>query len=601
LSFLEPNLEALGSRFPELASLVASSAEAELELVRAASGEASARAKGGPWLHSSRDPRAEALRLAEASLSRGADTALLLGMGLGYAAEAALERGADRVVACEADPGALKAAFRARDLRALLADERLGFVVGGDSEGVISALEMSGGRKAAILELKASQAGNPGWFEGARRAAERWNAKGEVNDNTLRRFGRLWVRNLARNLGTAASSPGVDRLAGFFAAREGGASAMPAIVLAAGPSLDLVLPRIEEIAQRALVVCVDTALRSLLRAGLEPDFLVVVDPQYWNWRHVAGLSSPASFLVSESAAWPALFRSPRRGTFLAGSLFPLGRRIEAFAGAKGLLGAGGSVATNAWDLCRVMGCAPVWMAGLDLSFPGGQTHAKASLFEQRALASSGRLAPAALAQAAALVGGQGLEAPSAGGGSVRSDPRMLLYAWWFESRFTRPGSPPSYSLSPEGLAIPGLLPGRLEELLSYPRRRDEIAAALDKAAAIGPPAGSAEALPAGLAALRLQLEAIARAAEGAAAEARAGRLAFAGGGDCGPCLGRLAAADSELLRLEARDIAGFLIPSMGELLGSPARDLGESLDRSASLYEGLAASARYHLEVLASA
>jgi predicted methyltransferase len=114
LSFLEPNLEALGSRFPELASLVASSAEAELELVRAASGEASARAKGGPWLHSSRDPRAEALRLAEASLSRGADTALLLGMGLGYAAEAALERGADRVVACEADPGALKAAFRDR-------------------------------------------------------------------------------------------------------------------------------------------------------------------------------------------------------------------------------------------------------------------------------------------------------------------------------------------------------------------------------------------------------------------------------------------------------------------------------------------------------
>lgn len=598
-ALLEANLAALGRRFPELAALVEAAPPAALEMARAASGEPSARGQGGAWLHSSRDPRAESRRVAASFLASGpgagADVIVALGLGLGYVLEALAASGRERLIACEADPGALNAAFRARDLSPLLADERLGFVVGGEPEGLISALELSGGSRAALLELKAAVAANPEWFDRARRAAERWNAKGAVNDNTLRRFGRLWVRNLARNLGAAAASPGVDRLAGLF-------RGIPAVVLAAGPSLDLALPHIAEISRRAVVVCVDTALRSLLRSGSEPDFLVVVDPQYWNWRHLAGLSSPASFLVSETAAWPAVFRQARRGAFLGGSLFPLGRRIEAFAGAKGQLGAGGSVATSAWDLCRIMGCAPVWMAGLDLSYPGGQTHARASLFEQRALASGSRLAPASSAQAEALVGGSSFEAPSADGATVRTDQRMTLYAWWFESRFSRPLSPATRSLSESGLGIPGLERGSVEGLLSLPERRAEIDEALGRAAGMARPDGetarAAADFEAGLASLLAQLESIARTVEEAAVAAARGRSAFGSGGDPSDCIRVLERADESLLALEARDVAGFLLPPLAELLGGGARDLGESLAQSEALYRKLGESARYHLAVL---
>jgi hypothetical protein len=603
---LEVNLAALGARFPELAALVAAAPARELELSMAVSGEPSARLPGGAWLHSSRDPRAEARRLAAASMLPGADTAVLLGLGLGYAAEALADGGAERILACEAEPGALKAAFQARDLSSLLADERLGFVVGGEPEGLISALELAGGRLAAILELTAATAADPDWFERARRAVERWNAKGAINENTLRRFGRLWVRNLASNLRSAAQSPGVDRLAGLFAgggraAPAASASPIPALVLAAGPSLDTVLPYIREISGRAVIVCVDTALRSLLRFGLEPDFLVVVDPQYWNWRHLAGLAAPSSFLISEAAAWPAIFRAPRRGAFLGGSLFPLGHRIEAFAGNKGRLGAGGSVATSAWDLGRLMGCSPLWMAGLDLGYPGGQTHAKASLFEQRALASGTRLIPASSAQAAALVGPTSFEAPAADGGTVRSDQRMALYAWWFESRLSRPGSPPTRSLSGGGLAIPGMAGVAVEEILSWPERRPEIDEALSRAAGMAAPAGAGEGAAAGLAALLRQLESIALTAEEAAAAARRGLSSFAGGGDCGACLAALEAADARLLGIEERDVAGFLLPPLSELVGPKPRDLGESFGRSAAIYLSLAQSARYHIEVLGAA
>lgn len=619
---LASNLAALAGRFPELAASVAAARGRELEPLLAASGEISARLPGGPdragpLLHSSRDPRAEARRVARAArggggeIGRGAagaagsaagaagsaDTAVLLGLGLGYLAEACLEAGFARVIACEAETAAFAADLALRELASLLADERLGFVVGGEPEGLISALELAGGSRAFVLEIAAAEA-DKAWFEAARKAAERWNAKGMANENTLRRFGRLWVRNLARNLPEAAASPGVDCLAGLF-------QGIPALVLAAGPSLDAVLPQIKELSRRALVVCVDTALRSLLCYGLEPDFLVVVDPQYWNWRHLAGLSSPSSFLVSESSAWPAVFRAPRRGAFLGGSLFPLGRRIEAFAGRKGALGAGGSVATSAWDLCRIMGCSPLWMAGLDLGFPEGQTHAKASLFEQRALVSGRRLEPAASAQAAALVGGRSFAAPAADGGSVRTDERMALYAWWFESRFARPLSPPTLSLSTGGLAVPGLGRGEAAELLACPDRRREIDEALRRAEAVAHSARGAGALAAGLAEgladLRCQLESIAREAEAAGEAARVGRAAFASGDDLAPCLAAIDRADSLLLGIEARDVAGFLLPPLAELLGGEARDVGESLGRSETIYRELARSARYHLEVLSEA
>ncbi len=591
MSFLEANLASLSTRFPDLAADIARAEEAPLEAMAAASGEVTARVPGGALLHSSRDPRSEAERLARALLAEGADTAVLPGLGLGYLAEACLAAGAERVIACERGLGPLKAAFRLRDLSRPLKDERLVFAIGGGPEAAVSALELSGAALAAVAEPKSASESDRAWLAAARASCERWIAASRINERTLRRFGRLWVRNLAANLGLWASSCGVERLEGLF-------SGIPAIVLAAGPSLDDILPRLGEIRRRALVICVDTALRSVLRMGLEPDFLVVADPQYWNWRHIAGLGSRSAFVVSDATTWPAALRRPGRGLFLGGSLFPLGKRIESFAGRRGMLGAGGSVSTSAWDLARLCGASPIWMAGLDLGFPGGATHARASLFEQRALASGRRLAPAETAQARALIGSECFEARSAEGGKLRSDRRMELYAWWFESRLARPASPPTYSLSPRGLAVPGMPVRAVDDLLGGPELRGDIDEALGRAASFRPPPGAPESLAAGLSALRADLAEVQAAAESAARAARLGREELGRGADAGPLLAALDEADRRILSLEARDVAGFLLPPLSEIARRRAGDLAESLRHSEELYRGVADSARYHLKVL---
>ncbi|HOX18810.1 MAG TPA: DUF115 domain-containing protein, partial [Spirochaetales bacterium] len=390
MSAFERNLAALAARWPALAASLP--APEALEPVPAASGEPTARLPGpggepGAWLASRFDPRAEARRAATACLASRTDTVVFLGLGLGYLAEALLAADGElRVVACEADAGLFAACLTVRDLSPLLGNERLSLVVEGDPGAIGWALESLGARSATLASTPPLADRSAGWYAALREAFERWRDKERVNERTLRRFGRLWVRNLARNAAEPGRRRGIAGLAGAFAG-------FPALVLAAGPTLDEVLPLLPELRERALVIAVDTALPSLAAAGIESDFVVVADPQYWNARHLDRARVSSSIIVTEAAVHPATFRLSARAFALCSSLYPLGRFLEDGSGdAKGRLGAGGSVATGAWDFARVLGCAPVYFAGLDLAFPRMRTHARASRFEQKALNAGRRLA-----------------------------------------------------------------------------------------------------------------------------------------------------------------------------------------------------------------
>ena len=207
----------------------------------------------------------------------------------------------------------------------------------------------------------------------------------------------------------------------------------------------------------------------MLFRSIEPDFVVVVDPQYWNARHLDRCVSPTSILVSEAAVWPAVLRGDFAATIFCSSLYPLGRYVEEHVGdPKGILGAGGSVATSAWDFARILGCQPLFMAGLDLAFPGGRTHARASLFEQRALQVGSRLEPASSAGFQALRGGQPYLAPSNDGGMVLTDRRLSLYSWWFTKKMNVHVGLVTCNLSAGGLATPGMPAVAMDQVLDLP-------------------------------------------------------------------------------------------------------------------------------------
>ncbi|MDR0602325.1 MAG: DUF115 domain-containing protein [Treponema sp.] len=579
----------------------------------------------GRHVHSPRNPVREAERLAanlfpeagerEETAPETGSPVIILGFGLGYGAEAVSRAMPGRpLIIVERHPPVLRRALEERDLRKLLSTQKIIFVTSGNGDGITAALallEKSGGRKGApaILKNRALSDLNPAWYARAENLIRTWVSRDDVNLATRQRFGRRWVRNLSRNMSAIRDLPGISALAGM--ARPG-TQAIPVFLAAAGPSLDRIGPLLPGIAKRCIVTAVDTSLRFLLERGIQADFVLVVDPQFWNCRHLDRCSSPHTRLVAESAVYPPVLEGTAfRETYLCGSLFPLGRFIEDRVDPKGALGAGGSVATTAWDFARMLGAEEIWIAGLDLSFPGLRTHYRGAAFEEKNLAESMRFCPAETGSLKALRDGLPFRTRAGDGGEVLTDRRLSLYAAWFENRFREYPDIRNYRLFPGGAAIEGLLNADPQDLLALPERRDEIEERLASVcggimkAFYAPEAspGRAERYETARAALLEGLRQIREAAEkGRKTAEGALKRRGSGGGDRAGILPVLDRINREIAESEVKDVAGFLFPPEHELQGEPDAALEDPyrrhLEYSAALYRSLAEAAEYNLEVL---
>ncbi len=602
MSHREANLAVLAGRHPGAAAAVAGLApDPSLAASPTPSGDTTARWRGR-LLHSARDPRREARGLV--SREGGSPTAgVLFGFGLGYAAEAFLERhpGVPLLV-IEPLPTLFLAALEARDLAPLLRAPALALQVGGTATDAAAAMERLPLERPVVLRLRAEIDVEPSGFAPVEGIAQAVLLRREINVNTLERFGRLWVRNLAANAEAFARAPGVRVLADCFAG-------LPAVILAGGPTLEETLPVLAELRERAVIVAVNTPLAACRRWGVAPDVVVVVDPQYWASRHLDWHPGGASWLVAEPSTHPRSLRLAPGRIFFTGSVFPLGQRLEAVSGAKGMLGTGGSVSTTAWDLAGLMGCAPRYAAGLDLGYPDLRTHARPATFEEMRRASADRLAALETSAFRALREIGIFPAPAAGGGTVATDRRMILYRAWFEHRLAEAAAPGAHlgtkaaRLSGRGLAVEGMAVQRPRELLALPRRREEIDARrrgveqrLEASAGGGPAAVAAV--------LRELVEELARleslAAEGARGAERLGRE-IERRRDPGASLRALDEIDGRILSLSARSVAGFLVQRLIAAVEGGGREASDAARTSAELYRGLRDSAGFHARVLGEA
>ena len=480
MSHWETNSTILRAQYPglleEIIRLADEQPAEDLKIETAASGAPTA-AIEGVYVHSARDPEREGKRLAEAAVAdEETGPAVILGFGLGYAAQALAELAPQRpIIIVEKNLRLLRQALELRDLSSLLFRPAVAFIPGGSGEGisgVLSFFEKNTGERLApsIMRNRTLTSLDEQWYAAVENRIHSWAMRDDVNAATLKRFGRRWIRNLSRNMSAIRDLPGISRLAGLAAQDE----LLPVFLAAAGPGLDNIAPLLPEIHRRCIVVAVDTSLRFLLRNGVDPDFTLVVDPQFWNSRHLDRCTSPHTRIIAESAVYPPVLRLPFKGLYLCGSQYPLGSFIEQRVDSKGALGAGGSVATSAWDFSRVLGTEQIWIAGLDLAFPGLKTHFKGARFEEKALAEAGRLNPIETWLLHALRGGIPFFAPSISGGQVLTDRRLSLYASWFENRFRQFPAIRNYSLSSDGIAIAGFEPAGTETFLALPERRAEI-------------------------------------------------------------------------------------------------------------------------------
>ena len=484
-SIWNKNLEHFKARFPALYEMCAKEIDAvklddegyaaslktqKWELSAAKNGEVSAR-EGGVTLHSLYNPGREALNAVSQPAVAEKSCAVFLGFGLGWQAiEYAKKYPQNKLVLIEPDVFRFFVTLTVLDWTAVFAHEKLVLALGCPQESVLGLLEdgskvnvgNTGVSDAFIFDIPAFTAHEQAYFNDVRSIIKRNQRKNEINAATLKKFGKLWVRNSMKNISQLTRCEG---LSGF----KGAGAALPFLIVGAGPGLEDVLPHISELKKRMVVLCVETALHTLLKAGVQPDFILLMDPQFWAWRHIAGLSAPEAVLITEVSAYPSVFRFPCRKIQLCKSQFPVGQYFEKKLSLDlGDLGTGGSVASAAWNFAHFCGAKTVFTAGLDLSFPSKQTHIKGSSAEQTFHTAAFRTKTVENFTASVLFGANAAPAENYLGERVITDSRMKMFAWWFEARLAGCPEVRTFTLCPRGMKIPGIEPCRIEGALSLP-------------------------------------------------------------------------------------------------------------------------------------
>ena len=474
-SIWNKNIEAFRIRFPQLADLLkddidgfeSGACKNPLLISEAKNGEPTAMENSVP-LHSKYNPSREASQLFQKENPNDMEAAVFLGFGLGYAPiEFAGRFPSVPLVVVEINPSYLFAAFSTLDWECVFRHRDVIFAIGADPSTAASLATGFGTSRLRFFSTPSQTAHDRTYFDQVKSLCARSRQKDEINTNTLEKFSHLWLRNSCRNLHFLDEKDGVLKYFGL--ATEGKLKKeLPFIILAAGPSLAKILPHLSELKKRAIIVCVDTALKACLEAGVEPDFIVLVDPQYACALHLEFLESPSSVLITESAAWPSVFRFKCREIAVCSSLFPIGQYFERQLGNKGELGAGGSVTTTAWDFARKCGTKRMYLAGMDLGFPGRQTHIRGSQFEERSHRTSSRVRTGETDGINALLGANPTVAKDYDGKPILTDSRMSMFSWWFEKSAATAlmDGQHTYTLTSESLAIKGIEKAEIESILN---------------------------------------------------------------------------------------------------------------------------------------
>ncbi|MHB8062974.1 MAG: 6-hydroxymethylpterin diphosphokinase MptE-like protein, partial [Ruminiclostridium sp.] len=153
----------------------------------------------------------------------------------------------------------------------------------------------------------------------------------------------------------------------------------PAIIVAAGPSIDKSIEYLKNIKGKALILCADAALDVLLDEGIVPDIVASIERiegtiRFYQREHIP---QEVVYVGANQVQGPILDRMSRIiFTGRTGDAF-----FREFNKSIGLenLNIGNNVSHILLAFAQFLGCSTVIFTGLDLAYPQGVTHAKRTL------------------------------------------------------------------------------------------------------------------------------------------------------------------------------------------------------------------------------
>jgi hypothetical protein len=297
---------------------------------------------------------------------------LVTGLGLGYQlAELEARFLRPLVLVTEPDLAVIKAALCTVDLAGMIGDGRLLFLNVAERGFIHERLYEA--RTQLLLGLAFINMPHSARCRAAEHTAiigliKDFIAYHRVQYITLMRNARLTYQNIGMNLPAYLASPGVEVLAGR-------GQGYPAILVAAGPSLQRNIDQLGPLRDKAVIIAVQTVFKNLLARGTPPHLVCSLDYHEISAQFYHGVEDFGdTILVAEPKTH--------------------GRVVEAYRGRKHLLRAtlvddllrdlapehaklrdGSTVAHLAFYLAEHLGCNPIILLGQDLSFTEGLWYA----------------------------------------------------------------------------------------------------------------------------------------------------------------------------------------------------------------------------------
>jgi len=215
----------------------------------------------------------------------------------------------------------------------------------------------------------------------AAKATERANLQEQVHkalmsnwmdSNTTRHFAQHWVQQGVANIPAIARHENLHALDGKFRDR-------PAILIAPGPSLDKNIGLLHQAKDRAVLIAPLQSLRRLYKAGIQPDFITVIDATDLTTEPFDFFNDvPDDFLTTLVVAvncHPSVIRRFQRVYFFSAS-GPLDRWVQDIVPQPLINLDASSVAITGLLLAQHWGCNPITLVGQDLALAGNRRYAE---------------------------------------------------------------------------------------------------------------------------------------------------------------------------------------------------------------------------------
>ena len=388
-------------------------------------------------LHSRFDPQGDAdawVQSLDPSITT-ASAVILIGFGLGYHVRSLLAKLAEnaRLFVFEPDARLLWLAINRADASDVLGDDRLSVLTTIDKPKLLDEWMKQAVMLTAApppVEHPASVRRNPELFQQAARDIAEVISFLRTSVNTVVVNGKTTASNIISNLAEYVRRPGLLRLQNKFLG-------MPAIVVAAGPSLRKNMHELKRAQGKAVIIAVQTSFQPLLDFGIRPHFVTSLDYHEISARFFERVPPNCETeLVVEPKATPRVPALHTGPITFAGSDYAddLLREIPLD---RPRLRSGATVAHLSFYLAEFLGCSTIIMVGQDLSFSDGVFYMPGTMHEDVWRSELSRFGTMEMKQWEMIARDRAIlrPVPATNGGVVWTEERMFSYLKQFERDF----------------------------------------------------------------------------------------------------------------------------------------------------------------------